>query len=269
MSAAGETVGQTAYAAIRTDIIFGRLQPSRRLQLENARTHYGVSVSTLREILNRLTSEGFVVAEGQRGFQVAPVSPEGFKEVAGMRTLLECHAIERSLVRGDIEWEGTVVAAFHKLCAAERSMASGDRSMSETWKRYDREFHRAIISACGSEVLMDAHAAIYDQYLRYQMVAVIYRGEVAASEHRKLCEAAIARDVAKARATLVQHIEDCVSDALARPDAPWLTALPSTGWARKASRAAAPVAARTRKAATGRDGTARKARTRVPGRAKP
>src|SRR3954471_13628895 len=155
MNAAAETVGERAYRAIRTDIIFARLLPSQRLRLENARTTYGVSVSTLREILNRLTSEGFVVAEGQRGFQVAPVSPEGFREVAGLRLLLECHALDQSLARGDIEWEGRVAAAYHKLSSAERSMATGDRGTSEVWKRYDREFHRSIISACGSEVLMD------------------------------------------------------------------------------------------------------------------
>src|SRR3569833_2397459 len=104
------TVGESAYRAIRTDIIFGRLPPSHRVRLEEARTRDGVSISTLREILNRLTSEAFIVAEGQRGFQVAPVSPEGFREVAGMRLLLECHALEKSLARGDIEWGGRVVA---------------------------------------------------------------------------------------------------------------------------------------------------------------
>ena len=35
---------------------------------------YGASVSTLREALNRLCSEGLVIAEGQRGFEVAPIS---------------------------------------------------------------------------------------------------------------------------------------------------------------------------------------------------
>ena len=234
MILAGHTAGERAYDVVRRDIIFGRLAPSQRLRLENARARYGVSVSTLREILNRLSSEGFVVAEGQRGFQIAPVSPEGFREVAGMRLLLECHALERSLAQGDVEWEGQVVAAHHKLSSAERSMASGGQGMAETWKRYDREFHRQIIAACGSEVLMDAHAAIYDQYLRYQMVAIIYRGEIAAREHRALLDSVLARDVEQARATLVRHIEECVADALARPDAPWLGQA-STGRARQRS----------------------------------
>ena len=69
-----ETVGDDGYRRIRSDIIFGRLQPDQKLRLEALKEHYGVSISTLREILNRLSSEGFVVAEARRGFEVAPVS---------------------------------------------------------------------------------------------------------------------------------------------------------------------------------------------------
>jgi hypothetical protein len=68
------SAGDSGYQRIRSDIIFGVLTPSGRLKLESMKEDYGVSVSTLREILNRLASEGFVVAEGQRGFEVAPVS---------------------------------------------------------------------------------------------------------------------------------------------------------------------------------------------------
>ena len=61
-SAALVTIGESAYRRIRHDIIFGRLAPSHKLKLDTLRTSYGVSVSTLREILNRLCSEGFIVA---------------------------------------------------------------------------------------------------------------------------------------------------------------------------------------------------------------
>ena len=60
------SAGDSGYQRIRSDIIFGVLTPSVRLKLDAMKEDYGVSISTLREILNRLTSEGFVVAEGQR-----------------------------------------------------------------------------------------------------------------------------------------------------------------------------------------------------------
>ena len=109
------TIAETAYREIRTDILFGRLAPREKLKLDRLKSLYGASVSTLREILNRLASEGLVVAEGQRGFEVAPVSPEDLKEIAALRQLLECYAMELSFAAGDMDWEGRVVAAHHKL----------------------------------------------------------------------------------------------------------------------------------------------------------
>jgi DNA-binding GntR family transcriptional regulator len=94
------SVADEGYARIRGDIIFGRLKPSQRLRLEVLRQEYVLSVTTLREILseilNRLTSERLVVAEGQRGFEVAPISIENLKELVDLRLLLESHAIDQS-----------------------------------------------------------------------------------------------------------------------------------------------------------------------------
>lgn len=203
-------VGETAYRRIRSDIVFGRLAAGQKLTLDRMREAYDVSVSTLREILNRLSSEGLVVAEGARGFEVMPISPDNLQQVAAMRLLLECHALKLSFEAGDIEWEGRVVAAHHKLAQMEKRMAAGIRADAETWKRYDWEFHHALISACGSHVLLDAHAIIYDRYLRYQMIAAAYRGAVASAEHHALLKSAIARDWRNAQKTLTTHVQDCV-----------------------------------------------------------
>jgi DNA-binding GntR family transcriptional regulator len=219
---AGETVGEIAYRRLRADILFGRLAPAERLRLDRVSRTYGTSVSTMRELLNRLGSEGLIVAEGQRGFEVAPVSPDDFREVAAMRQLLECHAIEQSFAAGDLDWEGRVVAAHHKLSVMEGRMIAGDRADPQTWKRCDWEFHHALISACGSRVLLQMHGAIYDKYLRYQMIAVIFRGEVAAREHQRLLQCALARDAATAQGVLVTHIQSCVEHALAGDTTAWL-----------------------------------------------
>ncbi|EHM02827.1 transcriptional regulator, GntR family [Acetobacteraceae bacterium AT-5844] len=210
----GSSVGETAYRRIRTDIIFGRLAPGQRLALDWMRETYGTSISTLRELLSRLSSEELVRAEGLKGFEVAPVSAAELREVAALRLLLENHALEQSFAAGGLDWEGTVVAAHHKLSAVEQTLLAGSNAEAEQWKRYDWEFHHALVSACGSRALLQTHAAIYDRYLRYQMVAVVFRGAVAADEHRKLLEAALARDVTAARAVLKQHVEGCVDQVL-------------------------------------------------------
>lgn len=209
-----ETIGEIAYRRIRSDIIFGRIPPGQKLKLEWLRGAYGASISTLREILSRLTSDGLVLAEGQRGFEVTSVSAENLKQIAALRLLLEGHALEESFAAGDIEWEGRVVAAHHKLALMEKRMKEGDRSETEVWKRYDSEFHQTLISACGSSVLMETHAAVFDKYLRYQMIALSFRGDIAAREHRMLFECALERDAKTAREILAVHINGGVEHAL-------------------------------------------------------
>ena len=209
-----ETAGERVYRRLRNDIIFGRLAPAQKLKLEALKDSYGISISTLRELLNRLTSEGLIVAESARGFEVAPVSAENFRELANLRLLLESHALRRSFALGDIDWEGRVVAAHHKLAMMEKRTLAGDRRGLEVLKRYDSEFHQSLLSAFGSRVLLDSHAAVFDRYVRYLMIAIVFRS-AASAEHQKLLECALNRDAKTAQSLLATHITDCVSYTLA------------------------------------------------------
>jgi GntR family transcriptional regulator, carbon starvation induced regulator len=204
------SAGDSGYQRIRSDIIFGVLTPSVRLRLDAMKEDYGVSISTLREILNRLASEGFVVAEGQRGFEVAPVSIQNLRELAELRILLEHHAMAESFRAGDMEWEGRVVSAHHKLAATERTiLTEGDDP--ELRKRYDGEFHQALISNCGSRELMHTHSIVFDKYFRY---ALRYRGVETVKQHKTLLDCALKRDIKSAKVVLTEHINGCVAYAL-------------------------------------------------------
>jgi DNA-binding GntR family transcriptional regulator len=209
-----QTVALSTYGAIRSDIIFGRLAPNAKLKLDDMKAAYKASIPTLRETLNRLASEGFVVAEEQRGFFVAPVSRSDLCEIAELRILLECNALTRSIEKGDTEWEGKVAAAHHKLHRMEQKMSAGDYSQKEIWKRYDWEFHQSLISACGSSNLLRLHAIIFDKYLRYQMLVLTFRGEPAALEHKQLFDAALDRNTDLAEAVLRTHVKAGLEHAL-------------------------------------------------------
>src|SRR5207245_5818789 len=185
--------------------------PGQKLRLERVSESYGTSISTLRELLNRMCAEGFIIAEGQRGFEVAPVSIQNLRELAQLRILLEHHAMTESFRAGEMELEGRVVSAHHKLAATERAILSaGDDP--ELRKRYDSEFHQALISSCGSRELMQTHATVFDKYFRY---ALQYRGSATVQQHRALLECALKRDAEGAKGILTEHINGCVAHALA------------------------------------------------------
>ncbi len=206
MRGASHTVGTSTYETIKRDIIAGELAPGSKLKLDALKSRYETGVSTLRETLNRLSSDGFVVAEEQRGFFVTQVSREDLIEITHLRVLLECDALRASVINGDTDWEGDLVAAHHKLHLMEKKLLAGDTSQKETWKRYDWMFHLALIRACNSRNLLQLHATIYDKYLRYQMLVLTYRGEAAVDEHRKMFEAALNRDADSAAKYLEEHI---------------------------------------------------------------
>ncbi|MEZ5731774.1 MAG: GntR family transcriptional regulator [Paracoccaceae bacterium] len=209
------SVGGTLYDTLRQDIIFGRLAAGSKLPLGEMKDSYGVSISTLRECLNRLAADGFVMAEEQRGFFVAAVTQEGLRDIASLRVLIEGYALERSIQCGDTEWEAGIVAAHHKLHRMEQRMIEGDHSVREKWKRYDWEFHQALIGACGSGELLRLHQTVFDKYLRYQMRVLTFRGGIAATEHKELLDAALKRDAASAGEVLRKHIEGGVTHSLA------------------------------------------------------
>lgn len=212
--AAEETVAGSIWRSVRRDILNGTLAPMQKLKLDGLRGRYHASVSTLREVLSRLATEGLVLAEGQRGFEVAPISPANLRELAELRLLIEGQALEDSFARGDVEWEANVMAAYHRLARTEERMRKGDSSVVLDWKRFDWEFHQALISACGSRVLRHFHGANFDKYLRYQMIALSFRGDVASDEHRALLDAAMSRDAEAARVILQQHLMGGVAHAL-------------------------------------------------------
>jgi len=210
----GETISDVVFRQVRQDIIVGILPPGTKIKLEQAKERYSISVSSLREILSRLTTENLVIAEGQRGFEVSPASRQELMELADLRIVLETHAMDLAFAAGDVEWEGRIVAAHHKLAAAERRLLSGDASRTIDWVRYDWEFHQAIVSACNSATLMASLSSVFDRFLRYHLLAESFRGKAVVDDHKLLFELALGRDGEGAKAVLRQHVQSGVEHVL-------------------------------------------------------
>ncbi len=208
-SPAPATLTQALQNRLRQDIILGALKPGAKLKLEALSKSYDVSVNTLREALSRLASEGLVVVVGQKGFAVPPVSLEDLRQITEMRQLLECHALRRSIANADLDWEARVVGAYHKLSKAEALVEAEPERHGDAWERFNQEFHAALISNCQSRWLTLFHKAMYDHSQRYRMLSLKtkpFPRVQSAKEHRKILEAALARDGEKAAALLAQHI---------------------------------------------------------------
>jgi DNA-binding GntR family transcriptional regulator len=209
-----ESVSDVIFRQIRQDIISGSLPPGTKIKLEQAKERYSIGISSLREILSRLTTENLVIAEGQRGFEVSPASRRELLELADLRIVLETHAIGLAFSAGDLEWEGRIVAAHHRLAAAERKLLEGDVSRTVDWVRYDWDFHQAIVSACNSSALMATLSSVFDRFLRYHMLAESFRGKPVVDDHRLLFDLSIKRDVKGATEVVRRHVQSGVDHVL-------------------------------------------------------
>lgn len=197
----------SVYEQLRADIIQARLSPGQKLKVEYLRKHYGTSSSPLREALNRLTAEGLVDQQERRGFRVAQVSIEELEELTRTRVWIETLAIRESVTHGDVGWEESVLLSYHRLSrAAAKTTASGKTYPDPEWKKYHREFHRALLSACGSRHLLNFAALLSDSAERYREVAAGAGNRDHQDEHRQLMEAALDRDADRAGQLITDHI---------------------------------------------------------------
>jgi DNA-binding GntR family transcriptional regulator len=215
MTSAATTAGSSVYLKIKSDIITGALQPGKKLKLDTLKVQYSVSVSTLREILNRLASDGFVEAPEQRGFLVRTMSNEDLIELSNLRVLLECAALKASLAFGDEEWEGNLVSAHHKLTMIGKKIMDGEVVPPDRLLNYDWEFHLALARACHSRHMISVFQNIYEKYIGYQLVLRNYRWAKALEEQQLIFEAALARDSEAAVDLLKSHLRKSLSFSLA------------------------------------------------------
>ena len=215
MMSAATTVGSSVYLKIKSDIITGALKPGKKLKLDTLKVQYLASVSTLRETLNRLASDGFVEAPEQRGFLVRTMSNEDLIELSNLRVLLECAALKASLAFGDEEWEGNLVSAHHKLAMIGKKIIAGEGVPPERQLHYDLEFHFALVRACNSRHMISVFQNIYEKYIGYQLVLRNYRWAKALEEQQMIFEAALARDSEAATELLKSHLRKSLSFSLA------------------------------------------------------
>jgi GntR family carbon starvation induced transcriptional regulator len=208
VEAAPKTLGEAIYWRLRSDIVWGKLPPGAPLRSDELRATYDVGISPLREALSRLAVEQLVTTVGQRGFRVAPITSADVLDVMETRLVIEREALMRSIKLGELGWETNLVASFHALSRLPIPHGPGDDA--ETWAKHHRQFHMALLAACGSKWQLRLAGLLFDQAERYRVVRAInvsapklIRDTIA--EHKQILDAALARNAKATVAALEKH----------------------------------------------------------------
>lgn len=81
--------GTSVYHLIRDDIIEGRLKPNERLVAADLARRHGTSTNPVREALQLLRGEGFVIFALNRGARVRPIDQDFVRDISEIGVLVE------------------------------------------------------------------------------------------------------------------------------------------------------------------------------------
>lgn len=203
------TLATTIYARLKADILTTRLEPGRKLQSRFLMEQYNVGQTPLREALNRLTTEEFVVGMEQRGFYVKEVSRDELQELTKTKCWVEGLALRESMQNATQVWEESLLVAHHRLDRTPRSLKADTFEDNPDWEKVHRAFHATLIGLCGSRPLLGFCEQLADRLYRYRMMSIAkaYPARKVGAEHRDILQAVLAKDVDEAVRLLQQHYQ--------------------------------------------------------------
>ena len=223
--AGSRTLIERAYAQLRDDIIEGRLAPDEKLRVEHLKARYQVGAGTLREAITRLVSDALVVAEGQRGFRVAPIALEDLEDLTSLRLHIEIDAFRQSIRHGDSVWRARLQHAFDELSNFEQPVRA---ELRVHWEQLNSRFHEALIAAGASPWTTKVLRLLSRHGERYRRYAILLNdsGRDVHAEHREIFELAMAGLEARAALALEAHIR-ATPDLLLRAQRKGIHVLPA------------------------------------------
>ncbi|KAA1180089.1 GntR family transcriptional regulator [Rhizobium tropici] len=217
---------EAAYWLLRRDILNTKLRPGASLRLSALREAYGVGWTPLREALSRLEAEKLVTAVSNRGFAVAPVSRAELEDLMRARMVIELPLFMEAIEKGGPDWESAVVTAHYRLSRCKIVPDSASEEMADEWDEKHSAFHAALVSAATSNWLKRFQSTITDQLRRhhrflglaptqrataglsagYEKAVAALKDAMAIEHHTALMEAALDRDLERAKALMTEHI---------------------------------------------------------------
>jgi DNA-binding GntR family transcriptional regulator len=205
---AAHNLTQGAYEAVRADLLACRIPPGSRLKIQDLCDRFSVSLGAIREALSRLTSDGLVISEPQRGFRAAPISVAELRDLTMVRIEIESLCLRRAIAVGTVEWESGLVAAFHRLSRTPERVASDPVRANDDWAGVHAAFHLALVEGGDSPWLLRLRSQLYAQSERYRRLSIPLStsDRDVAAEHQGIVDAALARDADRAVMLLTRHL---------------------------------------------------------------
>lgn len=190
------------YERIRDEIISSRLAPNERLKVADLAARYGTSTNPVREALQQLRGEGFVVIEPNRGARVRPIDEAFVRDIIEIEVL-----IEPALTR----WFVTIVNDddIEKLEAVQAQIEANNFVDGVLHARLDTRFHQIMYDRHYNRHAAELwwkHREILRAISR-RFPTSLSRRQSVIREHHELIERIKAQDADGAAAVVARHVE--------------------------------------------------------------
>lgn len=212
---------RTMVAAIKLDIIFGRLRPRERLVEDEISTRFNASRHLTRSAFVELERLGLVTRRPNKGAIVRDFSVREVEEIYDMRAFLQAEAVRRIPLPAAPMLLDTLEAVH-----ARYRKAIDQRNLQNVCT-LNNEFHRTIFGACDNRYLADMIERMWTETLAIRCYAIgdpllLQRSE---REHTEMIQALRQGDRAALVRLTVEHIYPAL-EAYKRAHGGWMLEAP-------------------------------------------
>lgn len=197
-----------AYAIIKDAILTLKFAPGQPLSNRQLAAQLEISETPIRDALQDLEREGFVVRLPHKGTFVTEVNKVDIEETFQIRAQLEAMAVELAtphLTEQDFDDMESL------LTQANDALAQGNR---EQCSALGAQFHRRFIDKANNQRLAAILSNLDDHQQRFRHISDLIFGRLEKSqgEHRKVFEAALRGDAKEAGEAMRDHQQSVLQD---------------------------------------------------------
>ncbi len=190
------------YQQFKEDIITGVYSEGEVLNERKLAQSLGISRTPIREALQMLSSEGWIVEEPYKGSTVRTFTMEYVMNAHKVRTALEVLAIEEAIKNID----ETKIEIFTKhIKLQEDNLNDYDPTK---FMILDRDFHESIYKLTDNEILQELLKNLNDiiRFVGIKVLTKPERSKTTLEEHKLIAQAIVNKDMEAAKAAMKNHM---------------------------------------------------------------
>jgi DNA-binding GntR family transcriptional regulator len=196
------TRSDQVYEELRALLLSGSFEPGTRLTEADLTRMFTVSRGTVRSVLVRLTQEGYVTGETNRGVRTRSFTVEEAADILEARETLEAALAEKAAERATDE---EIEELRRTLTEMEQAQQRGDQ---QAYSAGNRRFHQQVKRAAHQQTLAKAYdTLLYPLVMRqYRNISAHHPRSGSLQEHQAIFLSILTRNPAAAGAAMHHHV---------------------------------------------------------------